>query len=309
MTELTPSGGWTHSNVWIGGKLLGTYEGPSGSDTAGYHFPLTDWLGTKRVGTYSTGLSEETCVSYPFGDGPPCQGPNPTEHRFTQKERDSESGNDYFDARYYSSTMGRFLSPDWSAKEEPVPYAKLDDPQSLNLYSYVGNNPLGKTDSDGHEDKQKDEKLPPPDAEHNHTITIREVSGQGVNIFNHVTVQVDNDKEVGYGPKQKMTNKQAAKNTPVPGKVEPRNANAKTLDQVTIHVTADEAKAAETAIADTTQNPGDYVLHGDSAHNCANFGELVVNKAGGQAPNDETPGGLVKDLREQQYNNNSTQTH
>ena len=29
------------------------------------------------------------------------------------------------------------MSPDWSAKEEPVPYAKLDDPQSLNLYAYV----------------------------------------------------------------------------------------------------------------------------------------------------------------------------
>jgi RHS repeat-associated protein len=32
---------------------------------------------------------------------------------FTGKERDSESGNDYFLARYYSSAMGRFLSPDW----------------------------------------------------------------------------------------------------------------------------------------------------------------------------------------------------
>lgn len=46
--------------------------------------------------------------------------------------------------------MGRFMSPDWSAKEEPVPYAKLDNPQSLNLYSYVGNNPLSNIDPDGH---------------------------------------------------------------------------------------------------------------------------------------------------------------
>ena len=42
------------------------------------------------------------------------------------------------------------MSPDWSAKEEPVPYAKLDDPQTLNLYQYVGNNPLSKADKDGH---------------------------------------------------------------------------------------------------------------------------------------------------------------
>jgi len=74
----------------------------------------------------------------------------PYSHHFTGKERDTESGNDYFEARYYSSAMGRFMSPDWSAKEEPVPYAKLDDPQSLNLYAYVYNNPLARADADGH---------------------------------------------------------------------------------------------------------------------------------------------------------------
>jgi RHS repeat-associated protein len=73
-----------------------------------------------------------------------------TEQHYTGKERDAESGNNYFGARYYASSMGRFLSPDWSAKVEPVPYAKLDDPQSLNLYSYVLNDPLGGVDPDGH---------------------------------------------------------------------------------------------------------------------------------------------------------------
>ena len=72
--------------------------------------------------------------------------------RYTGKERDNESGNDYFPARYYSSAMGRWLSPDWSAKREPVPYAKLDNPQSLNLYAYLKNNPLRTTDPDGHAD-------------------------------------------------------------------------------------------------------------------------------------------------------------
>jgi RHS repeat-associated protein len=70
----------------------------------------------------------------------------------TGKERDAESGNDYFGARYYSSAMGRFMSPDWSAKIEPVPYSKLDNPQTLNLYAYVGNNPLSRTDPTGHAD-------------------------------------------------------------------------------------------------------------------------------------------------------------
>jgi len=68
----------------------------------------------------------------------------------TGKERDAESGSDYFGARYYASTMGRFLSPDWSAQEEPVPYARLDNPQTLNLYAYLRNNPLIRVDADGH---------------------------------------------------------------------------------------------------------------------------------------------------------------
>jgi RHS repeat-associated protein len=70
--------------------------------------------------------------------------------RSTGKERDIESGNDYFGARYYASNMGRFMSPDWSDKPEPVPYADFDNPQSLNQYSYSGNNPTSRTDPNGH---------------------------------------------------------------------------------------------------------------------------------------------------------------
>jgi RHS repeat-associated protein len=57
--------------------------------------------------------------------------------RYTGKERDSESGNDYFGARYYASSMGRFMSPDPSG----LKYANSLDPQSLNLsfnYPQVG---------------------------------------------------------------------------------------------------------------------------------------------------------------------------
>ncbi len=42
------------------------------------------------------------------------------------------------------------MSPDWSDKPEAVPYSSLDNPQSLNLYGYVLNNPLSKADPDGH---------------------------------------------------------------------------------------------------------------------------------------------------------------
>jgi len=56
----------------------------------------------------------------------------------------------YYRARYYSENDARFMSPDWSAKVEPVPYAKLGDPQSLNLYGYMLDSPLDGVDQDGH---------------------------------------------------------------------------------------------------------------------------------------------------------------
>lgn len=70
--------------------------------------------------------------------------------KFTGKERDAETGLDYFGARYFSAAQGRFTSPDWSATPQAVPYADPTDPQTLNLYSYVRNNPLRKADPDGH---------------------------------------------------------------------------------------------------------------------------------------------------------------
>jgi RHS repeat-associated protein len=70
--------------------------------------------------------------------------------RYTGKERDAQTGLDYFGARYYGSSMGRFMSPDWSSKPVEVPYADLGNPQTLNLYSYVRNNPLTEEDPDGH---------------------------------------------------------------------------------------------------------------------------------------------------------------
>jgi RHS repeat-associated protein len=68
----------------------------------------------------------------------------------TGKERDTESGLDMFGARYYGSSLGRFMTPDWAAKPVNVPYAHFGNPQSLNLYSYVQNNPTTFGDPDGH---------------------------------------------------------------------------------------------------------------------------------------------------------------
>jgi len=47
--------------------------------------------------------------------------------------------------------MGRFMSPDWSEDPDPVPYADVENPQTLNLYGYVTNNPLRLYDPTGHD--------------------------------------------------------------------------------------------------------------------------------------------------------------
>jgi len=151
VTELNGTGGWVHSNVWAGAHLDATY------DTSGLHFHLADPLGTRRVQANVYGVIEESFQSLPFGDGlaavanPNCLPANhcysedATEHHFTGKERDTESGNDYFGARYYSSAMGRFMSPD-----KPFADQHPANPQSWNLYSYTRNNPLRFIDNDGH---------------------------------------------------------------------------------------------------------------------------------------------------------------
>jgi len=74
----------------------------------------------------------------------------PQNYKFEGKERDTETGNDDFGARYYSSVYGRWLSPDWSSVPAPVPYANLNNPQTLNLYAMVADNPETFADLDGH---------------------------------------------------------------------------------------------------------------------------------------------------------------
>lgn len=72
----------------------------------------------------------------------------------TQKERDNETGLDYFGARYYSSSQGRFTSSD------PVLISKghTADPQRWNLFSYVENNPLTAVDPTGRSGEGQDSK-------------------------------------------------------------------------------------------------------------------------------------------------------
>ncbi len=83
---------------------------------------------------------------------PICTGPGgePSPLHFTGQQHDNETGLDHFPARYYTSTWGVWMTPDWSRSPTGVPYATFSDPQSLDLYNYTLGNPETNTDPNGH---------------------------------------------------------------------------------------------------------------------------------------------------------------
>jgi RHS repeat-associated protein len=109
-----------------------------------------DQIGSSRLMTSGGGWPVWQGTFLPYGEEYNPQS-TPNHYKFTGKERDAETGLDYFGARYYSNSLGRFITPDWSNNATTIPYADLVNPQSLNLYSYVSNRPTVLRDEDGHD--------------------------------------------------------------------------------------------------------------------------------------------------------------
>jgi len=153
LAETDAGGNPTNEYIYFGGKRIARRDSSSN-----VFYDFADSLGTAReiVQAGSTSPCYDADF-YPFGgeriakdsQGHPIDSCD-SHYKFTGKERDTESGLDNFGARYDSSQLGRFMTPDWSAKPQGVPYAVLNDPQSLNLYAYLRNNPLSRTDPSGH---------------------------------------------------------------------------------------------------------------------------------------------------------------
>ena len=133
------------ANIYAGDKLVAE-DAPDSFVTTptATQLRVTDQVGTLRGLLDLGGNVNESCTSFPFGDGVTCSSAEDKEF-FTGKQRDTESDLDYFGARYYSSTVGRFLSPDPSG----LAYVDPGNPQSWNLYSYVLNDPLVNIDPTG----------------------------------------------------------------------------------------------------------------------------------------------------------------
>ena len=129
----------TINNVKISGNV--STPGP-------IHWLVADQLGTPRIVFDQTGsLSTTTRHDYlPFGEELFANGRNSqlgygngdgVRQQFTQKERDNETELDYSLNRYYSYKQGRFTSPD-----PTLASLRGSNPQTLNRYAYVLNNPL-----------------------------------------------------------------------------------------------------------------------------------------------------------------------
>jgi RHS repeat-associated protein len=110
------------------------------------NYVLADHLGSSTTITDAWGGDLRTMKYYPYGAERSVSGDMITDKLFTGQQKEPEGvstlGLYNYGARFYSTLVGRFLSPD------PV-IAKLGDPQVLNRYSYVRNNPLIFVDPTG----------------------------------------------------------------------------------------------------------------------------------------------------------------
>jgi len=147
LAETTATGATTNEYIFFGGKRIALL--PAGSTA---QFYAEDFLGSSRVVTTNTGVVCYDADFYPYGGErtPYTNTCTQNAYKFEGKERDAETGNDDFGSRYYSNRFGRWLSADWSNVPVPIPYANLRNPQSLNLYSMVGDDPESFADLDGH---------------------------------------------------------------------------------------------------------------------------------------------------------------
>ncbi len=147
LDETSWTGTQTEEYIFFDGKRVARRDGTG--NTVEYYFG--DQVGSATVITGSTGGIQKVSMYYPYGGEISVTGPGfANNYKFTGKERDAESTLDDFGARFYASSTGRFLTPDWAARATAVPYAVFGDPQSLNLYGYVRNDPVSSADADGH---------------------------------------------------------------------------------------------------------------------------------------------------------------
>ncbi len=134
---------WTKSYTYLGDSQLSTITRTAqGGEQTEFNHP--DRLGTRVITNQTLGTSYEQ-ASLPFGTALNAESTTSQSKRFTSYERSARTGLDYAINRTYDSKQGRFTQVD------PIGMvaSSLDSPQTLNLYTYCGNDPINHTDPDG----------------------------------------------------------------------------------------------------------------------------------------------------------------
>jgi len=184
--------------VYSGGQLLAEYDLSTGAlkkeyvygakgliatiePSTGTRYMTSDHLGSPRVVTNSSAGVVSRHDYMPFGEelgatiggrttGMGFSVPDNVRQKFTQKERDNETGLDFFKARYYGSQQGRFTSPDPyniifekekgrdDDEKEEILITYISNPQVWNRYTYTLNNPLKYIDPDGKRELTRQEE-------------------------------------------------------------------------------------------------------------------------------------------------------
>ena len=118
--------------------------------TGGVYYYFADHLGSSSIVTDDQGNVQDESVFYPFRREDVVQANTGQTFKFTGKERDTETNLDNFGGEVLFLDHGAVHDPGLGENPAAVPYAIFADPQSLNLYEYVVNNPESKVDPDGH---------------------------------------------------------------------------------------------------------------------------------------------------------------
>jgi len=134
---------WSKSYVYLEARLLATLQpNGNGGEFTQYHHP--DRLGTRLI-TNAVDTTVQEQVSLPFGTALDAESTGASNKRFTSYDRSATTGLNYAINRHYDSQQGRFTQVD------PIGMGavSLENPQTLNLYAYCGNDPINHTDPNG----------------------------------------------------------------------------------------------------------------------------------------------------------------
>lgn len=171
----------------------------------------------------------------------------------------------YYRARYYDLTIGRFIS------EDPKRFGG-----GVNFYAYTRNNPVTWIDLFGQD------------------VTVTQYQGLHGNPAGHVTISVNGNTPVGFDDSSSAFDLLATLDVTVPGAVKQVTDTSRPIvDTITIKTTPEQDAAILAYIKKRTDHPGVYNLTG---RNCAQFAADFLRAGSLNVPFSILPSGLMDDL-------------